>query len=214
MKKTAPCYSKTSYYDYFDINMKNKTVLDIGSSVGSFKKSSKFVGSSKNLGGAKKYTTMDIDPKSGADVIGDAHELPFKDRSYDIIVANNVIEHFYDAPKAIKEMKRVLKTGGIIYYTVPFLYPVHEAPHDYVRYTRFGIAHLFKDFERVDVLERGGVFSTIAHYFYKMTHALDSIKLGLVARAIMYPFLLVWVQLDRADNSRAFIRAYFGKAVK
>ena len=214
MKKTAPCYSKKDYYDFFDIQLKNKKVLDIGSSIGSFKKSTKFKSSGNKLSDAKKYTTMDINPQSGADIIGDAHKLPFKDKEFDIIIANNVIEHFYDPPTAIAEMKRVLKNNGVIYFTIPFLYPIHESPHDYVRYTKFGLQEIFSDFKEVDIYERGGIFSTTANYWYKTTHAFDKIMLGGAIRLMLYPLLWIWVQFDRIDNSQAFVRAYFGRVQK
>ena len=214
MLKTAPCYSKKDYYEFYAIDFTDKKVLDIGSSIGSFQKSSRFKDSSKSIGSAKKYLTMDINPDSGADIVGDAHNLPFKENEFDIIIANNVIEHFYNPAKATSEMKRVLKKGGLVYYTIPFLYPIHEAPHDYVRFTRFGIEKIFENFNITTTYSRGGFFSTTALYIYKMTHVLDSVKLGVLFRAIITPILWLWVQLDRLDTSEAFVRVYFGKAVK
>lgn len=209
---TAPCYSKQNYYDFFAIDFSNKSVLDIGSSVGSFKKSKKF--DENNLKNAKKYITIDINPDSGADIIADAHVLPFKDSSFDIILANNVIEHFYDPQKAVKEMKRVLKMGGQIYFTVPFLYPVHEAPHDYARFTKFGLQKLFEDFKNVQIYSRGGWFSVNANLVFKITHIFDKIKVGWLVRALLYPGLWLSVKLDRFDKTDAFVRVYFGKAKK
>lgn len=212
--RTAPCYSKENYYTYFDIDLSNMKVLDIGSSIGSFMKSPKFDPAKSKLGGAKKYITMDIDPKSGADVIGDAHNLPFKNGEFDIIIANNVIEHFYDPMQAIAEMRRVLKKSGKIYFTVPFLYPVHEAPHDYHRFTRYGLERLFNEFKDVEIHARGGWFSTTAHFAYKLTHAVDKAGLGHIVRALLHPVLWLWVQLDRVDKTEAFTRVYFGSAYK
>lgn len=212
--KTAPCYSKKDYYKYFDLELENRKVLDIGSSIGSFKKSKRFHDVKEHLQKTKKYTTIDIDPSSGADVIGDAHRLPFKSGEFDIIIANNVIEHFYDPAQAVKEMHRVLKKDGHIYFTVPFLYPIHEAPHDYSRLTRFGLERLFDSFADVEIHARGGWFSTTAHFMYKITHIVDKVGLGQVLRVLLYPLLWLWVQLDRLDTSEAFVRVYFGKVQK
>jgi len=212
--KTAPCYSKKDYYKYFDLELGDKKVLDIGSSIGSFKKSKKFNTTEDHLQKTKKYTTIDINPLSGADIIGDAHELPFKDGEFDVIIANNVIEHFYDPARAVGEMRRVLKKNGHIYFTVPFLYPVHEAPHDYSRLTKFGLERLFDDFSEIEIHARGGWFSTTAHFMYKITHGLDKIGLGQILRILLYPLLWLWVQLDRLDSSEAFVRVYFGKVQK
>ncbi|MGJ4746928.1 class I SAM-dependent methyltransferase [Leptospira sp. SA-E8] len=212
--KTAPCYSNKDYYGYFHIDLSGKKVLDIGSSIGSFMKSKKFQLSNEELAKAKKYTSMDINPASGADIIGDAHTLPFKNQEIDIVLANNVIEHFYDPQRAVSEMYRVLKKGGELYFTIPFMYPIHEAPHDYVRFTKYGLQNLFSDFKNVEIHERGGWFSTTANFIYKLSHVLDKIRLGSLLRLILYPILTLWVQLDRFDNSGAFVRAYFGKMSK
>lgn len=214
MSKTAPCYSAENYYEYFNIDYSGKTILDIGSSVGSFKKSPKFKASSETLKKAKRYTSIDIDPDSGADIIADAHELPFKDGEFDMIIANNVIEHFYDPETAVSEMKRVLKKNGDLYFTIPFMHPVHEAPHDYSRLTRFGLDHLFTNFKSVEIFARGGVFSAIANFIFIATKVLNKIRLGELVRMLLYPFLWLMVQLDRFDKTEAFPRAYFGRMKK
>ena len=214
MPRTAPCYSSENYYEFFNISYKNKAVLDIGSSVGSFKKSGKFKESAETLKESKEYISIDIDPNSGADIIADAHELPFKDDCFDIIIANNVIEHFYDPTKAVSEMKRVLKKNGQLYFTIPFMHPVHEAPHDYSRLTRYGLEKLFNDFKSVEIYARGGVISAIANFEFIATKTLDVIKIGELVRMMLYPVLLISVQFDRFDKTEAFPRAYFGRMKK
>ena len=52
-------------------------------------------------------------------VVGDVTALKFKDNSFDIIVSSDVIEHTPDPAKAISEMARVLKKGGVLALTVP-----------------------------------------------------------------------------------------------
>ena len=214
MPKTAPCFSKKDYYGYFHIDMRGLRVLDIGSSIGSFNKSGRFNDGSKQLEKAIKYITIDIDPASGADIIADAHKLPFKDGSFDLIVANNVIEHFYDTPRAVSEMRRVLAENGRIYFTVPFLYPVHEAPHDYIRLTRFGLERLFENFNDVEIYSRGGYFSTSANFIFKLLSAFKYPPIVASLRMLIYPFLWIYVQLDRFDDSEAFTRVYFGSIRK
>lgn len=214
MLKTAPCYSKDNYYKFFQIDLRSKKVLDIGSSIGSFNKSRKFKSSFNTLSTAAEYITMDINPDSGADIIGDAHKLPFDKNKFDIIVANNVIEHFYNPSQAIEEMYRVLKPGGSVYFTIPFSYPIHEAPHDYVRFTKYGLEKLLENFSKLEILSRGGAFSTVSNVIFKLTHVFDSIKLGVAFRLLLFPFLWALVQLDRFDNSNAFVRVYYGRAQK
>ena len=55
---------------------------------------------------------------------------------------SEVVEHVPDAPKALAEIARVLRPGGALLITWPFVYMMHEVPNDYARYTEFGMARL------------------------------------------------------------------------
>lgn len=72
------------------------------------------------------------------DVFADAARLPFKDASFDMVVALEVIEHVRCPEAMLEEIARTLKAGGRACLSMPFLYPVHDAPHDYQRWTRYG----------------------------------------------------------------------------
>jgi SAM-dependent methyltransferase len=71
-------------------------------------------------------------------VFADGTRLPFRDASMDAIVCLEVIEHVRDPEQLLAEIHRVLKPGGRALMSMPFLYPVHDAPHDYQRLTRYG----------------------------------------------------------------------------
>ena len=70
-------------------------------------------------------------------------EFPFADSSYDGVIATQVLEHVFDPDRFLSECHRVLKPGGKLLLTVPFAWLEHEQPHDYGRYSSFGIKHLF-----------------------------------------------------------------------
>ena len=63
--------------------------------------------------------------------------LPFPAESFDTILSNDVMEHIKEPEMAWSEMARVLRPHGKLIFSVPFLYGVHEAPHDYHRWTAF-----------------------------------------------------------------------------
>jgi SAM-dependent methyltransferase len=76
------------------------------------------------------------------DVFADAARLPFRDESFSAVAALDVVEHLPDPLAALRVFHRVLAAGGWLWLSIPFLYPVHDAPHDFQRYTRPGLERL------------------------------------------------------------------------
>lgn len=76
------------------------------------------------------------------DVVGDAQLLPFKSNCADIVFSTQVIEHVPYPEKLVREAFRVLKPRGVLLLTGPFYWPLHEEPHDFYRFTRYGFEHL------------------------------------------------------------------------
>lgn len=79
-----------------------------------------------------------------ADVFGDGGALPFRDRSVDTVVAFQVLEHTPDPCRVLRESHRVLRPGGGLLVTAPQSYPMHGVPHDFYRYTAYGLRHLLE----------------------------------------------------------------------
>lgn len=69
-----------------------------------------------------------------------------KDDTYDCIVCDQVLEHVENPFDAVKELHRVLKSGGILFLTTVFMYPIHEHPKDYWRFSPDGLENLCKNF--------------------------------------------------------------------
>jgi SAM-dependent methyltransferase len=74
------------------------------------------------------------------DVFGDAHCLPMRSESVDGVLLLNVLEHVRDADTVMNEAARILRPGGICFIEVPFLYPLHDRPFDFRRWTGNGLA--------------------------------------------------------------------------
>ena len=74
-----------------------------------------------------------------ADVFGDGQKLPFKEASFNTITLLDVMEHLPRPEDTVKEMLRVARPGGIMIIQTPFLYPLHDLPHDYQRWTASGL---------------------------------------------------------------------------
>lgn len=65
--------------------------------------------------------------------------FPFLDAQFDTIIISEVLEHIANPELIWSEMTRILKPYGKIILSVPFFYKIHEAPHDYYRYTEFAL---------------------------------------------------------------------------
>ncbi|HCI04375.1 TPA: hypothetical protein DEW47_00105 [Patescibacteria group bacterium] len=91
---------------------------------------------------------VDTEPYEGVDIVADALNLPFNDCSCDLIICESSLEHFKDPISAAREMNRVLKKGGLIYISVPFIVGFHASPNDYFRWTEAGVEELMKDFKK------------------------------------------------------------------
>lgn len=112
--------------------------------------------------------TTDIDPSSGADVIFDANEkFPIQTGAFDFVFCTNVLEHLKNPEGCVNEIYRVLKPGGTLFLSVPFLYWFHASPNDYFRFTHEGIGHLLRSagFRKIEIKRLGGRFSLFLELF-------------------------------------------------
>jgi SAM-dependent methyltransferase len=98
-----------------------------------------------------RYIGLDY-PGTGAklygaqpDVFADASLLPFQAASFDTVIMLEVLEHLRRPEAALREISRVTRPGASVLLSVPFLYPIHDAPHDYQRYTAHGLARELDD---------------------------------------------------------------------
>jgi SAM-dependent methyltransferase len=91
---------------------------------------------------------LEIAPTAGIGVVGDAHYLPFADGSVDGMLIQGVLEHVLDPEQIVKEILRVLRPGAPVFSEVPFIQHYHLDPVDFRRWTHYGFAHLFREFEQ------------------------------------------------------------------
>lgn len=107
------------------------------------------------------YTSGDIAREHpDLDVIFDAtRPLPFADEQFDTLFSASVLEHTRDPWQAMREMRRVLRPGGIAIVAIPFLFYLHGQPHDYYRFTRYGAIDMAKQagFDIIEVVTNGGI---------------------------------------------------------
>lgn len=149
--------------------------LDLGASVGPYATS------------FPNRVSADIVAAPGVQVVSDAHALAFGDASFDAILTTEMLEHLREPQRAIDEMFRVLSPGGTLLLTTRFVFPLHDAPHDYFRYTRYGLQHLLRRFEIVELREETDAFGTLAVLIQRL--AIQGETLGTRALGIVWHVL-------------------------
>jgi SAM-dependent methyltransferase len=105
---------------------------------------------------------LDISPGAGIRVVGDAQALGILSDTFEVVLCTEVLEHLPEPQRAVDEMYRVLKPGGTLLLTTRFLFPIHDAPHDYFRFTKYGLRYLLRGFEQVTVDEETDSVGTLA----------------------------------------------------
>lgn len=108
-----------------------------------------------------QVVSFDIDEKRNPDILGDICNYNFGDRTFDVIVMSEVLEHVHSPHLALQNIYKAIKQGGKLILTTPFMLPLHDRPYDYYRYTRYGLAFLLRDFEDVQIQERNSYLEAV-----------------------------------------------------
>lgn len=97
------------------------------------------------------------------DVICEAVDLKFPDKSFDTVFSTQVIEHVEDPFKMLGEIYRVLKDEGTVIISAPFCWELHEVPYDFFRYSKFGLEAMFKrhNLQVIELKPNGGKWAAI-----------------------------------------------------
>jgi SAM-dependent methyltransferase len=104
----------------------------------------------RSLFNVQEYTGIDFENpghphlNEQIDVFYDGKHIPFDNETFDSIFSSEVFEHVFNLDEALKELNRVLKTGGKILATCPFSIGEHEIPNDFARYSSYGLRSLLE----------------------------------------------------------------------
>ena len=105
--------------------------------------------------------SSDFDPERKPDIVDDITATKLDPSSFDYLICAEVIEHVVDPYAAAENIRHILKDKGKAFVSGPMLFPLHDAPYDFFRYTEFGFRKLFQNFEEVDIRARASWGRTV-----------------------------------------------------
>lgn len=146
-----------------------------------------------------EFTNVDAFPFPEVDIVADAKALPFKDYTIDGLVSESMLEHVPDAKIVANEMVRVLKSGGFLYVSAPFIHPFHASPDDFGRWSLSGIQELFKELEIVEKGVRSGPWSALLMFLVYWFGVIFSFGSKKTAPFLAHIFMLVFGPLKYLD---------------
>ena len=153
-----------------------------------------------------KVLSFDVDPARIPDIVGDICTHEFDECSFDVIVICEVLEHVHSPHLAVQTLFRTLDFGGKLILSTPFILPIHEAPRDFYRFTRYGLEFLLREFEEVTIRPRNSYFEAIdvlwmrtVQSTFRRTRALSYLMAPLVY-FLFRPFTLLLTRLAYSDE--------------
>lgn len=160
---------------------------------------------------------LDIDPARAPDVVGDVCDMSMFDEGvFDAVFLLEVLEHIEEPPRALDEVFRVLRPGGRVVITTPFLFEIHDAPNDFYRFTAHGLRWLLRAYRHVEVRSRNGYLDTVVVLLmrlYMSPHLSDKIVALALIPWLTASYPLVY-GLGKAVRSEAATSGYLVTAIK
>jgi SAM-dependent methyltransferase len=162
----------------------------------------------RSLFHAGEYVGLEIDTPENrahkqADFFYDGGAFPFPDQCFDGRVCKQVLEHVFTPERFLAEIWRVLRPGGILLVTIPFVWDEHEQPWDYARYSSFGLKSLLEK-NGFEITEQHKInadvrvlFQLANAYLFKVLWTRFPIVNLLICATVMMPFNILGALLHR-----------------
>lgn len=155
--------------------------------------------------------SIDIDPARNPDLVMDVTDMSFDASSFDAVYMMEVLEHVLEPMAALAEIERVLKSGGRLVMSTPFVFGIHEEPWDFWRFTRHGLEHLLSNFVISSIRARNFYYRSIIVLFMRsiFSPGYTNVMIGGVVKVIGFPFFLVLMLLDLISPDDRSTTGYF-----
>jgi hypothetical protein len=167
----------------------------------------------------KKVFEIDIDSKRKPDQIIDLCNDRFsKIIRYkpNLVCIFEVLEHTTNPLKAVNNIYKIINKGDFVLASVPFIFHIHDEPHDYFRFTKFGLKLLFQDFTNVKIYERNGWLEAIFVIFIRLEKEKNILSrlLGKTFTIIAFLMLPLILLIQFIFPSKKITTGYYVEAQK
>lgn len=158
-----------------------------------------------------RFQSLDIDHTRHPDILANIESMDsVQDKTIDAIFCIEVLEHVKHPELAAAEICRVLRPGGLLIASTPFLLGIHDAPNDFYRYTRYGLRLIFSDLDELALRERNGYFSAVAALLYRQFAHPPPLPLRLkIAAPALLSLAFLMELMDKLLPSPAGTTGYF-----
>lgn len=148
---------------------------------------------------------LDIVKTPAVDIVADAHDLSmFDNENFDVVLCTEALEHFYNPQKVIDEVFRVLKKNGLFILTTRFIFPLHEIPHDYYRYTKYGLKYLLRNFNIIMIEEEFNSIGTLALLFERFRFQTEEVSFRKLSHILFFILARIAKILSEVIQTREY----------
>ncbi len=142
------------------------------------------------------WITLDIARDFCPDIVGDAQNVPIKSNLVDCVKCVELLEHVEHPERVIKEIARVLKPGGTLILSTPFIFGIHPDPHDFQRFTDEKLRKMLEDNFKILMLRKQGSYFTVLAHMIKQ----PILNSRLSIKCLSYPLLPTLDLIVKLDN--------------
>jgi glycosyltransferase involved in cell wall biosynthesis len=151
----------------------------------------------------RRWRTINIDPKASPDIVADAQQLPIEDQSVDTVCCLETLEYVPDPRRALREIQRTLRPGGMLLLSVPKMHP-KDHPMDRWRWSADELQALIASagFDILSLDAQGGRLAGWAHQLKCVAAHRAPGLLRQTLGLVLFPFVVLLSGLDGLLKAR------------